>query len=305
MIFDDAQIDLGIKSCAGFLRYPGALQTEHELLLVHGGRRQQSGFDAGLKPIREGAFCLYHLLYGFALMGYALRCSIAQGNDNAQLFAAVENKCSLDLALGHGNPAGVQPQLLGQEDKPLSIVAAAFLQRGALLADHCDIIPHTAEFPVVGHEAVKGSRLLCDKLDIIESCRAAIATVCDTTKLEERIAEMSEECDVTAELIRRCIEENAHISIQPETYEEKYGALVERYETAKGKLDTLQADLSERKVKRERIDAFLKELERKKELVTEFDEGLWNTMVETMTVHSYDNIVFQFRDGTKVKWQIK
>ena len=166
MIFDDAQIDLGIKSCAGFLRYPGALQTEHELLLVHGGRRQQSGFDAGLKPIREGAFCLYHLLYGFALMGNALRCSIAQGNDNAQLFAAVENKCSLDLALGHGNPAGVQPQLLGQEDKPLSIVAAAFLQRGALLADHCDIIPHTAEFPVVGHEAVKGSRLLCDKLDM-------------------------------------------------------------------------------------------------------------------------------------------
>ena len=127
----------------------------------------------------------------------------------------------------------------------------------------------------------------------------------DTTKLEERIVEMSEECDVTAELIRRCIEENAHVSIQPEAYEMKYGALVERYETAKGKLDTLQADLSERKVKRERIDAFLKELERKKELITEFDEGLWNTMVETMTVHSHDNIVFQFRDGTKVKWQIK
>lgn len=144
-----------------------------------------------------------------------------------------------------------------------------------------------------------------NKKEIIESCRAAIATVCDTTKLEERIAEMSEECDVTAELIRRCIEENAHISIQPEAYEEKYGALVERYETAKGMLDALQADLSERKVKRERIDAFLKELERKKELVTEFDEGLWNTMVETMTVHSHDNIVFQFRDGTKVKWQIK
>ena len=37
----------------------------------------------------------------------------------------------------------------------------------------------------------------------------------DTTKLEERIVEMSEECDVTAELIRRCIEENAHISTQP------------------------------------------------------------------------------------------
>ena len=92
---------------------------------------------------------------------------------------------------------------------------------------------------------------------------------------------------------------------------QKYGASKlsqvnpKNYETAKGNLDTLQADLSERKVKWERIDAFLKELERKKELVTEFDEGLWNTMVETMTVHSYDNIVFQFRDGTKVKWQIK
>ena len=138
VIFHDAQVHLGVEPAGGLRLHRVSLQSQEELLLVHGGRRQQSGFDAGLKPIREGAFCLYHLLYGFALMGYALRCSIAQGNDNAQLFAAVENKCSLDLALGHGNPAGVQPQLLGQEDKPLSIVAAAFLQRGALLADHCD-----------------------------------------------------------------------------------------------------------------------------------------------------------------------
>ncbi|MBR3585751.1 MAG: recombinase zinc beta ribbon domain-containing protein, partial [Oscillospiraceae bacterium] len=108
--------------------------------------------------------------------------------------------------------------------------------------------PHLTEEQIMTAFVGAFNSCIKNKKEIIESCRAAIATVCDTTKLEERIAEMSEECDVTAELIRRCIEENAHISVQPEAYEEKYGALVERYETAKGKLDTLQADLSERKV---------------------------------------------------------
>lgn len=144
-----------------------------------------------------------------------------------------------------------------------------------------------------------------NKAEIIDACRKAIDAACDTAKLEENIEAMSDDCDVVAELIRRCVEENAHVSIKPEVYEEKYRSLIERYDEARQKLDTYQDELSSRTVKRERIEAFLRELEEKKALVTEFDEGLWNTMVESMTVYSYDNIVFEFKDGTKIKWRVK
>ena len=165
--------------------------------------------------------------------------------------------------------------------------------------------PHLSEEQI--KDAFVGAFNSCikNKAEIIDGCRAAITEVCSTAKLEENIKAMSDECDVTAELIRRCVEENAHVSIRPEIYEEKYRSLVERYEVAKAKLDDYQAELSSRMVKRERIEAFLRELEAKEELISEFDEGLWNTMVESMTVYSLDKIVFQFNDGTKVTWRIK
>lgn len=69
--------------------------------------------------------------------------------------------------------------------------------------------------------------------------------------------------------------------------------------------DALQENLSERAAKRERIEIYLKELSRAENLVTEFDEGLWNTMVDTLTIYSKERIVFRFRDGSEVEWSIR
>ena len=81
--------------------------------------------------------------------------------------------------------------------------------------------------------------------------------------------------------------------------------MIERYEAAKEKIGKLETELAERKSKKEKIDIFLTELQKKKELLTEFDEGLWSIMVDTMTVYSKERVVFKFRDGATVEWQIK
>ena len=129
--------------------------------------------------------------------------------------------------------------------------------------------------------------------------------ICDTAAIETEMDALAEECSVAAELIRKCVEENAHISIQPEVYAEKYNALVKRYETAKSKYDALQENLSERAAKRERIEIYLKELSRAENLVTAFDDGLWNTMVDTLTIYSKERFVFRFRDGSEIEWSIR
>ena len=77
------------------------------------------------------------------------------------------------------------------------------------------------------------------------------------------------------------------------------------YETAKTKYDALQENLSERVAKRERIEIYLKELSRAENLVTSFDDGLWNTMVDTLTIYSKERIVFRFRDGSEIEWSIR
>ena len=114
---------------------------------------------------------------------------------------------------------------------------------------------------------------------------------------------MEVERDVATELLRKCIDENAHAEISQEDYETKYAALAARYETAKGKCESMNEKILQRKLKANRIEAFFKTMETS-DLITEFDEGLWNATVDTMTVYSKKKIVLKLKDGTEIKWHI-
>lgn len=50
----------------------------------------------------------------------------------------------------------------------------------------------------------------------------------------------------------------------------------------------------------ERLDAFAKALESQSKRLAEFDEGLWGTLVDFMTVYSKDDISVTFKDGTEI-----
>ena len=52
------------------------------------------------------------------------------------------------------------------------------------------------------------------------------------------------------------------------------------------------------------IAAFLDELEKQERLITDFDTGLWNAVIESMTIYSKEHIVFKFKGGTEIKWSI-
>ncbi len=143
-----------------------------------------------------------------------------------------------------------------------------------------------------------------NRKEIIENCKMAIATITDTSKLERQAAELENECAVVTELIRKCVDENAHISIDPRVYAEKYEALAERYTTTKERLDAVEAEIASRTSRSSMIATFLDNLEKQERLITEFDTGLWNTVIETMTIYSRNRVVFKFKGGTEVEWAI-
>ena len=79
-------------------------------------------------------------------------------------------------------------------------------------------------------EAFLGAFNSCitNRAEIIKNCRVAIDTVIDTTKLEIDVARLTEECAVVTEIIRKCVDENAHVSVDPQIYAEKYESLASR-----------------------------------------------------------------------------
>ncbi|CAB1255350.1 Recombinase [Ruminococcaceae bacterium BL-6] len=144
---------------------------------------------------------------------------------------------------------------------------------------------------------------LSNKQEILDNCRTAVEFLTDTSQLESDLRKLEAECDVATGLLRKCIDENAHAAISQEDYETKYAALAARYEAAKGKCDNMNEKILQRKLKANRIEAFFKTMETS-DIVTEFDEGLWNATVDSLTVYSKKKIVLKLKDGTEIEWHI-
>ncbi|WP_023975759.1 hypothetical protein [Clostridium beijerinckii] len=60
----------------------------------------------------------------------------------------------------------------------------------------------------------------------------------------------------------------------------------------------------ERSAKHENINTFIKELEQRERVITEFDEELWKGTIENVVVKAKDKILFKFKDGMESEGNI-
>ena len=102
-------------------------------------------------------------------------------------------------------------------------------------------------------------------------------------------------------LIRKIIADNAQKAMDQGEYERKYTRYCDRYEAARKRLAEIGELRLERNAKRTKIAMFLERLENSAELVTEFDEELWYSTVDFVTVYEDMRLVFAFRDGQEIE----
>ncbi len=148
------------------------------------------------------------------------------------------------------------------------------------------------------------SNLLDNKEEILQEYEAIIQALTDTSGLDEESTKLQSECEVVAELIHKCVEENAHSALEQQEYQQRYTSLVERYEVTKDRLKGIDDKRLECNAKRESIGVFIRELEQRDVLMDEFDEGLWVTTVDGVMVHSEHEITFTFKDGLELSWKM-
>ena len=141
-------------------------------------------------------------------------------------------------------------------------------------------------------------------------CSACGALICKLTRdvltntefIDKEMSELLRELEVVTELIKMCIAENSSSAQDQEEYTERYNSYVDRYEKAKSRYDELEQQKDNKLSKRKAIDRFISDLSKREELLTEFDNCLWLTVVDTVTVQSDGVLVFRFNDGTEIEW---
>ena len=164
---------------------------------------------------------------------------------------------------------------------------------------------HKCETPHLDEETIKArfvtafNAVLDGKDNILEDCRLMQATLTDCAGIDAEIESLLEEIDVVTELTKRCIAENSQTAQNQEEYTARYNGFVERYEKAKAQLEQLRATKTVREAQTEVIGAFMFEIQ-ELDALTEFDEKLWLTVIDTVTVHADGRLTFKFQGGTEI-----
>ena len=84
-------------------------------------------------------------------------------------------------------------------------------------------------------------------------------------------------------------------------YNERYDALVSRYEETEHRRDEVADRINQIMVRRRKLERFIESVKDLPELITAFDESLWAGLVDSMTVHSKDRIVFMLTGGREIE----
>jgi hypothetical protein len=144
-----------------------------------------------------------------------------------------------------------------------------------------------------------------DKDDVIAEYKQIIRRLTDHTELDLEAKQQTEEADIVAELIRKCVAENATTPQDQEAYLERYKGLKARYEAATQRLKQIEDQRTERKQRRQRMLDFIRMLEHTDCLLMEFNEGLWNATVEAVTVQVGGSMGFRWKNGVETRQLFK
>ena len=160
--------------------------------------------------------------------------------------------------------------------------------------------PHLVEEEIKAAFVKAVNELLKGKDDILGNLRLVQEQICDTTELEAESQHLLEELQMLSDMLQKCVSENARIAQDQAEYQTRYNELVSRYDAVKGRHTAAEKAIRERQAKAERLEAFAEALESQSKRLTEFDEGLWGTLVDFMTVYSKEDISVTFKDGTEI-----
>lgn len=145
------------------------------------------------------------------------------------------------------------------------------------------------------------SRQAANQATLLVDLRKIQQTYSGTDDLSQSLHELDDRMNAEAEAVQGLIAQNARVALNQDDYNAAYDAAVSRYEATKAEREKVAADIRQRGIRRREFERFITELEKLPEAVSEFDETLWGSLVEYVTVGKDKTMVFTLIGGTEVK----
>jgi DNA invertase Pin-like site-specific DNA recombinase len=161
--------------------------------------------------------------------------------------------------------------------------------------------PHLYEEQIKTAFITAVNKLISDKKRIISDFLECEKVIFDMTEIENERDKLTSELAVTADLIQKIIAENARIALDQTEYQKRYDSLVEQFETTKSRLSEVEEQLSQKRSRKEIFRKFITDLEKQENLLTEFNEEIWCSLVDFVTVGKDGKLTFAFKNEVTIE----
>ena len=159
--------------------------------------------------------------------------------------------------------------------------------------------PHICEKELQERFMAAFNSLLAEKDQLVEDCGMMLAILTDTSEIDCKLAELRGEQEVVVEMTRKWVATHASAAQGSSNYEERYEALVQRYERITEQIKDLDDQRTQRMERADTISLYLRKIIETEEL-KEFDPRIWLEVIEKVTIFHDNRVVFTFQDGREI-----
>lgn len=165
--------------------------------------------------------------------------------------------------------------------------------------DKC-ITPNFTEDEIKRRFLIAYNELMGSRVTVLADCEFIRQTLCDTSALDAEMQQEQAEMAIVSELMQVHIKKNASVAQSQKAYALETERIEKRYNAALEHYNAIEAEKEKRNRKSKELKAFIAILKQQQLTVSEWDERLWITLLDTAVVHRDGKIVFHFKSGAEI-----
>lgn len=144
------------------------------------------------------------------------------------------------------------------------------------------------------------NEFMVDRTSVIEDCILAKELISNTTELESRISELTDEYEFVIGAVNNMVAENSNKVLDQDEYLSKYERYEKKYNELVIQIEEAKNEKARKELQAKEMEAFILDLETRTNYLEEWDKDLWNRYIERATVNQDGSITFKFVNGTEV-----
>lgn len=159
--------------------------------------------------------------------------------------------------------------------------------------------PHVTEEEVIQWFISTVNQVLDNRIEVIDNLYVLLS-IGNLEVIDEQIKVLETEAEVVSQLVANLVSENAIIRQDQDKYLKKYNQLTSKYEGIVQDIESLELQRMQKSKRNKELQDFIGTLEKLGKVLTDFDELLWESLVESVMINEDKGAKFKFKNGAVV-----